>query len=1824
MTYHYTSIHAKHPLLRQRIVGVCRWGTLLLLLLLVCPWTNGNRALAQSADSIRILWLGTSIPAHCTYPRNACTTLGYTVRNRSIGSSFLAIRPQTYEIQQYTGYSLTMTMDEKERLYRPWVNEGLISEALLTEWKYASYDNLILPALDSTDVVIIDHGYNDCHSTLEAEYMRGREAVDWESEDRSTFIGAFNYLYRRIRAVKPGVQIVIGGYFQDQCSVVPQGRYVAEVSRWIAEHYDLPLLDTWRYTGISDGFVPNSSDYFTRLNQTYGTSYEPLWIDSLGNISYFQQFCPDGVHPWTDPTGHSDHVLDSVFTELLPTRLAPYVGKPHLMFNEVMSNNVESLLYNHRFPDSWFELYNPTGHIINLKGWRVSMHNDYASAYPFQYIKEVPSGTHALICCDGRDDHWEHTDFCLDPTQGGALYLWDPEGQLVDTIHYPAPLGADISYGRIMDGTPNWEYKLQSTPSTANVSGGSTCQLPAPILHAIPEGIQISAVSPDAPSDTYIYYTRDGSTPSLTSSRLSLDSTLVIPADGTLVVRARLMSPHAHPSSTVTHTVLRHPRITSLPVLSLTTDSTWLYSTQEGILVGSDWTDNCFRHWKRPVHLEYFASADSLTPQISQYVQVDTHGLSELLYSQKSLQINAIGRYGCEVFHSSNFWPSKPHIHSTRSFLLRNGGQRALDTRFEDAFAQELFGRHVDTIGYQAYRPVIVYINGRYQGLYELRETDDRAWVESNAGIPSEDVTLVESLTSNDEGYRPVLDLLANDSATLDDYAQLIDIPLMLNYLCAETFATNDDFPHSNVTLWSSRLDTLPRLHALLRNLDYLSTTSTQTNWLNYLICYGDDALSVRNPDAHQLFIRLLSLPAFRNAFIDRMMVYLGDFCKASVTVPMVRQMRDEIDSEVAPTFALMSEQPDYQRDFVRNVEQRLIPYCQQRPLLLAGNLNSTFHLGGVYLMTVQGADSINGIRLTEGDFTGCCFASRPVSLVTDTLHGWQLTVMRTDSTLEHYSFASPRLTFLPSDYGTDLDSLGLSIQPLTTMTGTHLTFSEIMQSNIDCVFADDEFPDSWIELYNPTAHILSLEGYRLSERDDFEAAYTISSTSTASSTALSIAPQGYLLVYCDKDTATSPLHMPFRLDSDKGKLYLWDPRGRLIDTLTYRAMPAPNVSYGRLNACSTDWEYKIQPTPEAPNHYTGRTMLAPEPIFSFDSRILRGTLHVDITLPEALRDVPSARIYYTVNGDEPTAASASDREVSLRIEGSTVVRAKVLGDGLLPRRSTTRSYITLPRDNDFAVLSLVTDSAWLYSDSIGMLAGEADDPEANFMQSWRRPVNIEWLQSDSISINQLAEIAVGGATSRLFAQKSLKVYTHKRYGQRRFEGRLWSDKPEVVETKSFMLRNGGSRSRGSRINDAFGQRIFGCHVDNLDWQAYEPVVVFINGSYNGIYELRERSNEDFVESNYGYNEDEIYRSDNIYSGEGNYSEMMRAFWSKATTYDSLCSYVDMEEMVNYLCVESWTGNNDWPRNNCTSWRTIKADGRWRWIVKDLDQFRYYPDTCNFLNYLFVEGAEGDSLRAHNFDNGHQVFVKLNSLPQFRESFIDHLSVYLGDFLRPAYADSVLVDMRVEMQPELVYTFRLVDPTDAIFYWAKTELTRLEQYVIDRPKHLFQDLTAHYGLGQLIPMKVDATNPSTNSVTLNQSTINSTPSPVTLNAVPLATTQFDGYWYTDRPITLMAPSWSYGWTMTLRFDDNTKQVEELHARPTLHLCDYPHLRSISFKLHPLDEAFIDEIPMDPISPNPSHATHNSCFDLFGRRTDATHGIQIQIAPDGSARKIFKE
>ena len=88
--------------------------------------------------------------------------------------------------------------------------------------------------------------------------------------------------------------------------------------------------------------MPDSQDYLAELNAQYHTNFEKLYPDKDGNITYYQKFCPDGWHPFSDPTGESDRILNNVFTQLLDSIINHTVNIPH----PTQQQGIQGIHYN--------------------------------------------------------------------------------------------------------------------------------------------------------------------------------------------------------------------------------------------------------------------------------------------------------------------------------------------------------------------------------------------------------------------------------------------------------------------------------------------------------------------------------------------------------------------------------------------------------------------------------------------------------------------------------------------------------------------------------------------------------------------------------------------------------------------------------------------------------------------------------------------------------------------------------------------------------------------------------------------------------------------------------------------------------------------------------------------------------------------------------------------------------------------------------------------------------------------------------------------------------------------------------------------------------------------------------------------------------------------------------------------------------------------------------------------------------------------------------------------------------------------------------------
>ena len=363
-------------------------------------------------------------------------------------------------------------------------------------------------------------------------------------------------------------------------------------------------------------------------------------------------------------------------------------------------------------------------------------------------------------------------------------------------------------------------------------------------------------------------------------------------------------------------------------------------------------------------------------------------------------------------------------------------------------------------------------------------------------------------------------------------------------------------------------------------------------------------------------------------------------------------------------------------------------------------------------------------------------------------------------------------------------------------MTAQTLQINELMQSNIDCIMDDiHEFPDSWVELYNPTEEAINLKDYKIGTKNKVNKAWQLPDKTVGSGK--------YVIIYCDKageDAGVSAIHTDFRLESNKeGNIYLFKD-GEVVDMVeNFGAQPAPNIAYGRSTDGGDEWGYELEPTPGAANKggVVDADHLLGEPVFNMPGKVYETNknIRLNITLPDGAPE--GSVIRFTEDGTEPTATSTL-YESPIYINKTKVIRAKLFCDGYLSPRATVQSYIFLDRSMTIPVVSITTKDAYLNDKNEGIFAVNSKANQIN----WRRPITIEVFDEPNKEsvINQICETRVMGGQSRDWARKSMAIYANKRFGEKRLDYEFFPDqKPGLTNFKSIMLRNAGNISRKSK-----------------------------------------------------------------------------------------------------------------------------------------------------------------------------------------------------------------------------------------------------------------------------------------------------------------------------------------------------------------------------------------------------------------------------------------
>ncbi len=717
------------------------------------------------------------------------------------------------------------------------------------------------------------------------------------------------------------------------------------------------------------------------------------------------------------------------------------------------------------------------------------------------------------------------------------------------------------------------------------------------------------------------------------------------------------------------------------------------------------------------------------------------------------------------------------------------------------------------------------------------------------------------------------------------------------------------------------------------------------------------------------------------------------------------------------------------------------------------------------------------------------------------------------------------------------------------TSVQAQVVINELMQSNIDCIMDDlNEFPDSWVELYNSGTEAVNLKDYKLGAKDKPGKAWQLPNQT--------LNAKSYVVVYCDKEE--SGMHTNFRLETGKdGNVYLFQGE-EIVDKIEKMSkMPAPNIAYGRKTDGSDEWGYQATPTPGKANCGQTCTDILGEPVFSQKGCVFTSskTIRLQISMPE---ETPEGTVIrYTTDGKEPTATSTVYQSPIL-INSNKVIRAKLFCDGYLSPISTAQSYIFLGRDMTISVISIVTDDRYMNDNAIGIIK---NNPNKENKKDWRRPINIEMFDapgSESV-INQLCETRVMGGQSREHPLKSLAVYANKRFGAKRFDYEFFPDqKPGLTDFKSIMLRNAGNDFGGLYMRDAIIQRVMAENAD-IDWQAWRPAVIFLNGTYKGMLNIRERSNDDNIYTNYKdesgngledidmveISQENSQMVEELKAGTLDNYNAFKAFYNQAGhTLDEYEQIMDCQEFINIMIMNLYYCNLDFPGNNIVVWRPTAEGGRWRWIAKDTDfGLGLYGRNANYntIEWIYNHNYDPNNNWA-NTSQATQLFRSLMADPDFKRKFIDQAAIYMGDFLNERGTRAIWDPMADLVKPELV-KHREENSGGGWWGWhpnyeqeINNEINNARNWLSQRTNYFYTHVANYYNLGTPTPLVVNK------DMAEEVTTI--------INGVTLKNADFDGKFFANRQLTVEAEGTGnrvvMGWKVEQTANNNTTTTEEVY------------------------------------------------------------------------------
>ena len=582
---------------------------------------------------------------------------------------------------------------------------------------------------------------------------------------------------------------------------------------------------------------------------------------------------------------------------------------------------------------------------------------------------------------------------------------------------------------------------------------------------------------------------------------------------------------------------------------------------------------------------------------------------------------------------------------------------------------------------------------------------------------------------------------------------------------------------------------------------------------------------------------------------------------------------------------------------------------------------------------------------------------------------------------------------------------------------------------------------NDWIELHNGSDQTVDLTGWTLSDNAGMPAKYTFSGKS--------IDAGGYLVVDCtSKPMRQNADTAPFSISPGGETIVLNDAQGTLVDSFDTGAL-VPEITSGRVEGDPSIARVFFSEATRGEENDSDVTIgVAPQPVFSdyslYHSEKFSVTIHCDD---------PNAEIHYTTDGSEPTLKSKLYSEPLIFIKS-------------MPLRAI--SYVSGKR------LSEITTATYLFEEphTVPVVCINGDpkriDEVMSVTDKFKKVERLAYISfyeaNGTLGVSFPAGIKPKGAGTIVYAQKSLSLNLRAGYGQSSVTYPFWPGY-EFDTFSALVVRNGGQDWDDARIRDSYASALVeGMYVDN---SATRPVVVYINGEYNGLYDLNEDQNGEFLETHYGIDNDKvefIRRNSAVIKGDNEDIKRVRAFAENKNLADDevfaeFSQWVDVQYFTDYFIAQTYICNSD--MFNQKYWRTTDYGLKWRPVFFDLD-FAFVTATRDIIGQYFNPNGVPSVDQSLTY---FEIYIGLRKNEAWRNYCVDRYVEVVEKYFNADRATTLFDDMVDVIRPEMRRQINKWGKPDSMSAWEQ-EIKRMRSYIEKRPEYALENMRDYFGLSK--------------------------------------------------------------------------------------------------------------------------------------------------------------